>query len=67
MDDLRGAVFDACDLREVDFSHAVLIGADLRRSNIEDIRIGPEQLHGLTLTQDQALYVVAILGITIAV
>lgn len=65
--DLTGAVFDACDLREADFSNAVLSGADLRRSNIENIRIGPEQLQGLTLTQDQALYVIGVLGVTIDV
>lgn len=65
--DLSGAVFDACDLREADFSNAVLTGADLRRSNIEHIRIGPEQLQGVTLTQDQALYVISILGVRIDV
>lgn len=63
--DLHGAVFDACDLREADFSNAVLTGADLRRSSIERIRIGPEQLQVVTLTPDQALYVIDILGVTI--
>lgn len=63
--DLTGTVFEGCDLRDADFSHAVLTGVDLRRSIIEGIRIGPEQLRGLTLTQDQALYVAGILGITI--
>lgn len=63
--DLTGAVFDGCDLREADFSSAVLSGADLRRSNIEHIRIGPEQLQGVTLTQDRALYVIGILGVTV--
>jgi len=63
--DLTGAIFDACDLRDADFSNAVLTGADLRRSNIEEIRIGPKQLRGVTLTQDQALYIIGILGVTI--
>lgn len=64
---LRGALFSGTDLREADFSNTVLTGADLRRSNIEYIRIGPEQLQGVTLTQDQALYVISILGVRIDV
>lgn len=59
------SVFDACDLSEADFSQANLAGSDLRRSRIEGIRIGPDQLSGVIVTHDQALYLAGLLGLVI--
>lgn len=65
--DLSGTVFEGCDLREADFSGAKLAGVDLRRSEITDIRVAPEQFRaGVTVTPDQALYLARLLGLVIA-
>ena len=58
-------IFDSCDLTEADFSQADITGSDLRRSRIEGIRIGPEQLRGVIVTHDQALYLAGLLGLVI--
>jgi len=63
--DLSNVVFDGCDLREADFSHAVLTGADVRRSDLEGIQLGPDQLRGLIVTPDQALYLAGAIGLVI--
>jgi uncharacterized protein YjbI with pentapeptide repeats len=62
---MPGTTFDACDLSGADFSHAVITGSDVRRSRIEDIRIAPEQLRGLIVTQDQAIYLAGLFGLDI--
>ena len=62
---LSNCVFDDCDLREADFSGANLAGADVRRSNLEDVRLGPAQLSGLIVTADQALYLASAMGLII--
>jgi uncharacterized protein YjbI with pentapeptide repeats len=62
---MAGTIFDGCDLTGADFSHALITGSDLRRSRIEDIRIAPEQLRGVIVTQDQAIYLAGLLGLDI--
>ncbi len=63
--DLSNVVFDSCDLREADFTQAVLAGADVRRSDLEGIRLGADQLCGLIVTPDQALYLARAIGLVI--
>lgn len=58
-------VFAGCDLSEADFSNATMKGCDLRRARINDIRIAPEQLKGVIVTPDQALYLAGLLGLVI--
>lgn len=62
---LEGAVFRDCDLTDADFSGATLTGADLRGSNIKNIRVALDQLRGVTVTADQALYLTGLMGLKI--
>jgi len=62
---MKNTVFDACDLSGADFSQANIAGSDLRRSRIEGIRVAPEQLKGVIVTHDQALYLAGLLGLVI--
>ncbi len=63
--DLRGVSFISCDLSKTDFSHAMLEGVDLRGSNLEDIVVTIDQLRGVTVTSDQALYLCGLVGLQI--
>jgi len=62
---LPKTIFEACDLTGADFSNADIRGSDLRRSKIDGIRIGPEQLRDVIVTQDQALYLASLLGLVV--
>lgn len=63
--DLTGTVFEGSDLTGADFSGAILAGCDFRRAFIEDVRIAPEQLGGVIVTSDQALYLARLFGLDI--
>lgn len=58
-------VFEECDLTDADFSGADISDSDLRRSRIEGIRIAPDQLRGVIVSHDQALYLAGLLGLVI--
>jgi uncharacterized protein YjbI with pentapeptide repeats len=62
---MRKTVFEGCDLTGADFSGADISGSDLRRSRIEDIRLAPDQLRGVIVTHDQAIYLAGLLGLVI--
>ena len=62
---MPGTIFEACDLSGADFSGADITGSDLRRSRIEGIRVAPDQLQGVVVTHDQALYLAGLLGLVI--
>ncbi len=63
--DLSGVTFLNCDLRQADFAKAKLIGADLRGSKIDGIRIGPNELKGATIDPTQAIAFVRGMGIRV--
>ncbi|HRW47025.1 MAG TPA: pentapeptide repeat-containing protein, partial [Caldilinea sp.] len=63
--DLTGARFARCKLDEVEFSQAVLSGADLRTSTIERMRVGITELHGAIVDPFQASYLAGIMGLVI--
>ena len=63
--DLSGVRFINCDLSGADFTHALLDGVDLRGSNLENIVITIEQLRGVTVSSDQALYLCGLVGLRI--
>lgn len=62
---MQGTVFAGSNLTGVDFSRADIAKCDFRRANIEDIRIAPEQLRGVIVTADQALYLARLLGLDV--
>lgn len=62
---MEGTVFEGSNLAGSDFSGAVISECDFRRANIEDIRVAPEQLSGVIVTADQALYLARLLGLEI--
>jgi uncharacterized protein YjbI with pentapeptide repeats len=62
---LANVQFDGCDLREADFMGASVSGVDFRNSDLDGIRIGPEQLRGVIVTSDQALYLAGAMGLDI--
>ncbi len=63
--DLSGVTFLNCDLRQADFAKAKLIGADLRGSKIDGMRIGPNELKGATIDPTQAVAFVRGMGIKV--
>lgn len=63
--DMSGTVFEGSDLTGADFSGAVIVGCDFRRATIEDIRVAPEQMTGVIVTSDQALYLARLFGLDI--
>lgn len=63
--DMPGTVFEGSDLTGADFSGAVITGCDFRRATIEDIRVAPEQMTGVIVTSDQALYLARLFGLDI--
>jgi hypothetical protein len=44
---------------------ASVSGVDFRNSDLDGIRIGPEQLRGVIVTPDQALYLAGAMGLDI--
>lgn len=62
---MMGTVFSGSNLTGADFSRAEITGSDFRRANIEDIRIAPEQLQDVIVTQDQALYLGRLFGLDV--
>ena len=62
---LQGTVFAGSNLNGADFSRADITKCDFRRASIEEIRIAPEQLQGVIVTQDQALYLARLLGLDV--
>lgn len=62
---LSGTSFEGSDLTGADFSGAVLKQCDFRRAVIENIRVAPEQLNGVIVTSDQALYLARLFGLDI--
>ncbi len=63
--DLSGVTFLHCDLSMADFSKAKLVGADLRGSKIDGMRIGPSELRGATIDPTQAVAFVRGMGIKV--
>jgi len=63
--DLSGVTFLHCDLSMADFSKAKLVGADLRGSKIDGMRIGPNELRGATIDPTQAVAFVRGMGIKV--
>ena len=62
---MEGTVFAGSNLTGADFSRADITKCDFRRANIEEIRIAPDQLRGVIVTQDQALYLARLLGLDV--
>ncbi len=62
---MAGTVFEGSDLTGADFSCAVIAGCDFRRAIIEDIRVAPDQMTGVIVTSDQALYLARLFGLDI--
>lgn len=62
---LSGTVFEGSDLTGADFSGATITGCDFRRATIEEIRVAPEQMTGVIVTADQALYLARLFGLVI--
>jgi uncharacterized protein YjbI with pentapeptide repeats len=63
--DLTGTGFEGSDLTGADFSGTTLARCDFRRAIIADIRVAPEQLMGVIVTSDQALYLARVFGLDI--
>jgi uncharacterized protein YjbI with pentapeptide repeats len=63
--DLSGVTFLNCNLQQGDFARAKLVGADLRGSKIDGMRVGPSELKGATIDPTQAVAFVRGLGITV--
>lgn len=62
---MQGTVFEGSNLAGADFARAVIAECDFRRTNIEDIRISPDQLRGVIVTADQALYLARLFGLDV--
>lgn len=65
MSSMAGTVFEGSDLTGADFSGALIQGCDFRRATIEDIRVAPDQMAGVIVTADQALYLARLFGLEI--
>lgn len=65
MSAMSGTVFAGSDLTGADFSGAEIRGCDFRRAIIEDIRVSPDQMHGVIVTADQALYLARLFGLDV--
>jgi uncharacterized protein YjbI with pentapeptide repeats len=63
--ELSGVQFARCDLRDADMTGATLVGADLRGSQVEGLRLGPAEVRGLIVDPLQLLELVRFLGLTV--
>ena len=63
--DLSGVVFHKCDLRGAQLSGTTLKGTDFRGSQIDDLRVGIQELPGAIVDPFQAAYIAGLLGIVI--
>ncbi len=63
--DLTGVRFVRCNLSRAQFSHTKLKGADLRTSQLEGLRVGPDELPGAIVDHFQAAYLASLLGLDI--
>ncbi|MEA2575592.1 MAG: hypothetical protein QOH93_2890 [Chloroflexia bacterium] len=63
--DLSGVVFAGCDLTGCDMKEAKLSGVDLRGSLVDEMRIGLEELQGMTVDAVQAATFMRLLGVTV--
>ncbi|MBX3011116.1 MAG: pentapeptide repeat-containing protein [Caldilineaceae bacterium] len=63
--DLSGVVFHKCDLRGAQLSGATLKGTDFRGSQIEELRVGLQELPGAIVDPFQASYIAGLLGVVI--
>lgn len=61
--DLSGVVFHKCDLRNAQFSGAILKGTDFRGSQIDEMRVGLQELPGAIVEPFQAAYIAGLLGV----
>jgi uncharacterized protein YjbI with pentapeptide repeats len=63
---LAGVRFAGCDLSRADFRDARLSGTDFRGSRIEGLLVHEKDLRGATISPDQAIDLVHLLGVTVA-
>jgi uncharacterized protein YjbI with pentapeptide repeats len=63
--DLSGVVFDKCDLSNAKMADAKLLGADLRGSTIEGVRLGLKELQGVIVDMEQAISIARLLGVVV--
>ena len=63
--DLSGVVFHKCDLRHAQLSGATLKGTDFRGSQIDEMRVGIQELPGAIVDPFQAAYIAGLLGVVI--
>lgn len=63
--DLSGVVFHKCDLRHAQLSGAILKGTDFRSSQIDEMRVGIQELPGAIVDPFQAAYIAGLLGVVI--
>lgn len=63
--DLSGVVFHKCDLRGAQLSGTTLKGTDFRGSQIDDMRVGVQELPGAIVDHFQAAYIAGLLGVVI--
>lgn len=63
--DLSGVVFHKCDLRGAQLSGATLKGTDFRGSQIDELRVGIQELPGAIVDHFQAAYIAGLLGVVI--
>lgn len=63
--DLSGVVFHKCDLRGAQLSGTTLKGTDFRGSQIDDMRVGIQELPGAIVDPFQAAYIAGLLGVVI--
>jgi uncharacterized protein YjbI with pentapeptide repeats len=63
--DLSGVVFHKCDLRYAQLSGATLKGTDFRGSQIDEMRVGIQELPGAIVDPFQAAYIAGLLGVVI--
>ena len=63
--DLSGVVFHKCDLRGAQLSGATLKGTDFRGSQIDEMRVGIQELPGAIVDPFQAAYIAGLLGVVI--
>ena len=63
---LSGLRFIGCDLSRADFRDARLNGTDFRGSRIEGLLVHEKNLRGATISPEQAIDLVHLLGVTVA-
>lgn len=63
--DLSGVIFHRCDLRYAQLSGATLKGTDFRSAQIDDMRVGIQELPGAIVDPFQAAYIASLLGVVI--